>query len=265
MPTYFRRIPTASPRETAYGRAGFGARALRDIRDSEVKAWYEHLPYGRTAEKLLTIVRAVFAYARAEGWADYDPTSRIDARPVRYSGDYDFYSCEEIDELIRAAETMQDAAIYMTAAMTGLRRGELVALRWRDIDLAGQAIRVRANYSFGQLVTPKSGRVRSVPMVLAVADALSTLREREQFINDADAVFVGPAGRHIDGASPTLRRRGQARGPPPPPLPLVAPLLRVDGCQPSIACPGPNMDGAFAHPDHCATCTRRAKPTMPIF
>ena len=84
---------------------------------------------------------------------------------MRYSGDYDFYSREEIDSLVRAAATEQDAAIYLTGAMTGLRRGELVALRWRDVDFRGQAIRVRANYSFGQLVTPKSGKVRSVPMV----------------------------------------------------------------------------------------------------
>ena len=53
----------------------------------------------------------------------------------------------------------QDAAVYLTAAVTGLRRGELVALCWRDVDFPGQAIRVRANYSYGQLVTPKSGKV----------------------------------------------------------------------------------------------------------
>jgi hypothetical protein len=58
---------------------------------------------------------------------------------------------EEIDALVRAAASEQDAAIYLSAAMTGLHRGELVALRWRDVDFPGQAIRVRANYSFGEL------------------------------------------------------------------------------------------------------------------
>jgi len=35
---------------------------------------------------------------------------------VRYSGDYDFFSREEIDALVRAAASEQDAAVYLTAA-----------------------------------------------------------------------------------------------------------------------------------------------------
>ena len=97
------------------------------MRAAEVKAWYDGPPYGRTSEKLLMIVRAVFTHARMRGWIDEDPTATIERQPVRYSGDYDLYSREEIDALVRAAAGEQDAAIYLTAAMTGVRRGELVA------------------------------------------------------------------------------------------------------------------------------------------
>jgi integrase len=115
------------------------------------------------------------------------------------------YSREEIDAIVCSAADDQDAAIYLTAALTGLRRGELLALRWRDIDFAGQAIRVRANLSYGRIVTPKSGKVRVVPMVDEVAQRLARLASRELLIADDDPVFASSLGDHLDGSA--LRRR----------------------------------------------------------
>jgi integrase len=195
----------SKPSETPYGRAPFALTPLRDLDSAQVKAWYDDLPYGRTAEKLLMVVRAILSHARRRGWIEEDPSAAVERQQVRYSGDYDFYSREEIDALVRASASEQDAAVYLTAAMTGLRRGELVALRWRDVDFPGQAIRVRANYSYGQLVTPKSGKVRSVPMVPEVAQALARLSQRSLFTGEEDPVFVGQAGQHIDASA--LRRR----------------------------------------------------------
>jgi integrase len=198
----------AEHRTTAYGRAPFAATPLRDLSEAKLKAWYDTLPYGRTSERLLVVVRAILTHARSRGWIDRDPAASVERRPVRYSGDYDFYSREEVEALVRAAASEQDAAIYLTAAMTGLRRGELVALRRRDIDFPGQAIRVRANYSYGELVTPKSGKIRTVPMVPDVAQALARLGQRERFTADEDPVFPGTLGGHLDASA--LRRRYDA-------------------------------------------------------
>ena len=97
------------------------------------------------------------------------------------------------------------AAIYLTAAFTGLRRGELLALRWRDVDFVGQVVRVRASYAEGALTMPKSGKVRSVPMAPEVAEALASLGQRPSCTGDDDLVFVGTAGTFLDGRA--LRRR----------------------------------------------------------
>jgi integrase len=88
----------------------------------------------------------------------------MDRFRVRSSGDIQVFSPEEVWALVRSAASDADAAIFLTAAFTGLRRGELLALRWRDIDFAGSTIRVRASYAAGRLTTPKSGKVRAVPM-----------------------------------------------------------------------------------------------------
>lgn len=88
---------------------------------------------------------------------------------------------------------MRGCGILLSVGGTG-------GARWRDIDFPGQAIRVRANYSYGQLVTPKSGKVRTVPMVPDVAAALARIGQREHLTGDQDPVFVGPGGGHPDAS-----------------------------------------------------------------
>jgi integrase len=91
-------------------------------------------------------------------------------------------------------------------------------LRWRDVDFAGDTIRVRASYADGALTTPKSGKVRSVPMAPEVAAALAKLGHRGQSTaalaklghrgqstDDDDVVFIGEFGGYVDGSA--LRRR----------------------------------------------------------
>ncbi len=91
------------------------------------------------------------------------------------------FSPEEIHALVREAASEQDAALFLTAAFTGLRRGELIALRWRNVDFARSHIRVTESFSEGQRSTPKSGHARSVPMSPEVAETLARLGAREAF------------------------------------------------------------------------------------
>lgn len=69
-------------------------------------------------------------------------------------------------------------------------------------------VRMRCSYAGGQLTTPKSGKMRSLPLVPDVASAPARLGERELLIADNDLVFVVAAGSHLDAAA--LRRRYQA-------------------------------------------------------
>jgi integrase len=119
--------------------------------------------------------------------------------------DLEVFSLEEVRALVRAAASPQDAAIYLTAAFTGLRRGELIALRWRDVDFAASRIRVSGSYAGEQLTAPKNGKVRSVPMAHEVASALAGLAQRLRWTGDDDLVFPGEIGGYLDGSA--LRRR----------------------------------------------------------
>jgi integrase len=182
----------------------FGERDIAAITRRDIERWHARYDCTRTATKVLMVLGAILRYAQRRELITANPIDGVERHPVRYSGDYDIYTREELDAIVRATTDDQDAAIYLTAALTGLRRGELMALRWRDIDFAGQAIRVRGNLSYGQIVTPKSGKVRVVPMVDEVAHRLARLAHRDH-TGDEDPVFASPLGGHLDASA--LRRR----------------------------------------------------------
>ncbi len=186
----------------------FGHERIEDVTPAMIDEWRASLGAhlsSRTKNKLLVVLHGVFRRAKTVWKLPMNPAAGIEKYRQRSSGDIEVFSPEEVLALVRAAGDEQDAAIYLTAAFTGLRRGELLALRWRDVDFVGQAIRVRASYSDGQVTTPKSGKVRSVPMAPDVATALAGLGQRDRWTGDDDLVFVGTVGGHLDGSA--LRRR----------------------------------------------------------
>lgn len=187
----------------------FGEQRLDQVTAARIEHWraafIAERRQPRTAAKLLAILHGVFERARKVYGLTANPVAAVEKHAPRYSGDYDWYSREEVEALVRAAASEQDAAIFAAAAMSGLRRGELLALRWRDVDFAGFALRVSGNLSHGEVVTPKSGKVRAVPMVRDVAERLARLGQRERFGGEDDPVFIGEAGGHLDASA--LRRR----------------------------------------------------------
>jgi integrase len=188
----------------------FGARRLEDITEQEVDRWVRRLgadgPLSNaTKRKVIVIFHGVMARACRVYGLPVNPVAKVEKPRLAAPGAIDVFSPEEVHALVRAATSEQDAAIYLTAAFTGLRQGELVALLWRDVDFAGSYIRVTASYTNGELSTPKSGKVRSVPMAPEVGEALARLGQRDGWTNPGDLVFVGLAGGHVD-ASALLRR-----------------------------------------------------------
>jgi integrase len=134
-------------------------------------------------------------------------------RPRSAGADPDirFLEPHEVQALARATPNDNlgptERAIYLTAAMTGLRQGELLALRWQDVDWTAGVVRVRRTYSRGAFGTPKSRRSsRAVPMADAVARELELHFQRSNYRADSDLVFCHPeTGRPFDASK--LRKR----------------------------------------------------------
>ena len=187
----------------------FGDMALESVTPAVIEAWQASMTQAAsTRTKALVLMHGIFQRARKVWALPTNPVADVEKPPLSRSGDLEVFSPEEVWALVRAAASEQDAALFLTAAFTGLRMGELLALRWRDVDFAGSAVRVRASYYAGHLTTPKSGKVRAVPLAPDVASALAQLGRRENWVGDDDLVFAGEAGSYLDGSA--LRRRYKA-------------------------------------------------------
>jgi integrase len=99
----------------------------------------------------------------------------------------------------------QDAAMFVVAAFTGLRMGELRALRWKDIDLAIGRITVSRAFSWDTESSTKSRQMRTVPLARQAAEALLEMRGRGRFTAREDFVFCRPDGGNVDRSAARYR------------------------------------------------------------
>ena len=140
----------------------------------------------------------------------------------------DFYEPEEVEQLAvaaaagahrrpqpadldageiewRAREDAQDAELFRIAAFTGLRLGELLALRWEDVGIDARRLVVQRAVSAGIEGPTKSWQARFIPLADPAADAFERLLARGHYTQRDDYVFCSRLGRRLDGSA--VRRR----------------------------------------------------------
>jgi len=179
--------------------------AIEKITTERIEKWREELLNDgelsrRTIQKMLVLLHGVMKRAKRRKWISSNPAEDVERVTVKRSGDFNVLSPVEVAAVARGTENEQDAAIVTVAAFTGLRLGELRALRWRDVDFAKSTVHVRGNYTHGQKGRPKSGKVRSVPLIDQAARALDRISGREHFAEPDDLVFCSVAGEHLNDA-----------------------------------------------------------------
>jgi integrase len=194
----------------------FGDRALERIDPDRIVAYMAAKRRAGLATKTvinhLNFAHGLFAFAVKRGWVATNPVAAVD-RPWQPGPNPDirFLELEDVEAVLRAVPDdllgPTERVLYLTAAMTGLRQGELIALRWVDVDWPASRLRVRHNRVRGRDGTPKSRRAsRAVPLADRVAMELERHFQRSTFQHDHDLVFAHPAtGGPLD-PSKLLRR-----------------------------------------------------------
>ena len=221
--------------------AAVGDRPAREVTTREVEDLLRSIASTgvapRTINKVRQLVCAIFNYGMrpSTDGLPLNPATHADRRAEPERGVVAFFSPEQIEELARALaagahrdpsrpalsedeinararEDAQDAELVRVAAYVGLRRGELVALHWRDVEFARRKLIIRRSLSGDtEVKSTKSRRVREVPLPDQAAVALDRLSRRGEFTGLDDYVFCSRLGRRLDPSA--LRRRYErARG-----------------------------------------------------
>ena len=184
----------------------------------------------RTVNKHRQVLSAIFNYGRREDTfaLPANPAEGTTKRREPPPAVLDFYEPEEVEQLAVAAaagahrgpqpadldageiewrvrEDAQDAELFRIAAFTGLRLGELLALRWEDVDIDARRLVVQRAVSAGIEGPTKSWQARFIPLADPAADAFERLLARGHYTQRDDYVFCSRLGRRLDGSA--LRRR----------------------------------------------------------
>jgi integrase len=161
----------------------------------------------KTVSNCVGLLHSIFEFAIRRRWATQNPCKRIEKPKIVEDADVRFLDEAEVEALLRAVPDTEfgrvQRVLYLTAVMTGMRQGELLALRWIDVDWLSRRVRVRRNYVRGQFGTPKSRRgSRSIPLADRLGGELELLYQGSRWTRDEDLVFANPVtGRPLNGCT----------------------------------------------------------------
>ncbi len=141
-----------------------------------------------TVSRDLSVLHDVFASAMREELVDTNPAASAE-HPKKAKRRWRILEPAEVGRVLRALDDEQDKAVFLTLALTGIRRHELQGLLWRDVDLLDGVLRVRKSKT-------EEGE-RAIALSPALVAALAGHYQRTAYKADDEFVFCTQAGRRF--------------------------------------------------------------------
>jgi integrase len=177
----------------------FNAMTLREYRTSTGSAFLTGLAKTlgrRTVQNIRSLSSGIFSHAVNTGLIESNPWHDVKVLgKTKAPGKLKHYTLEEIENLISALVDRVDCQLIMALSyFLGLRKGEIQALQWGDID--EEWLHVRRAVGRGEVGTTKTEKgVRTLPLIAPVKIPL--LLWKEQRKKDAVWVFQNERGRSL--------------------------------------------------------------------
>ncbi len=155
----------------------------------------------KTMRRGIVVLNQVMQYAVRHRYIDYNPV-RDAERPRDQGGeekeDIRILTPKEINALLDATNNQKYRTLFMLAIFSGARQGELLGLKWTDIDWANSQIHIQRTFNNGAWYKPKSKsskrRIDLGPSMMAELKKWKLACSP----NDLDLVFPSQSGQPID-------------------------------------------------------------------
>lgn len=174
----------------------FGDKRLVDVAPVDISEFLEEVEGKRSASTvhvLYTLLRQIFDLAEQLDIIERSPVRSRLHRPEITRIDKPTLSVTQIGEILRNMDSEQERLFVLLLAVTGMRMGEGLALRWMDF----KADRLQINHTLyrGRIKSPKTDSSRRhVRLAPAVAEAILMHKAHSQFQADTDFLFCRPDG-----------------------------------------------------------------------
>jgi len=179
----------------------WNAHNLSEVKTVVVEKWLESLSLAPASKtKIRNIMSAIFSHAIRHEWTAFNPISKVRCSAKRLR-EPDVLTPGEFQALLRELP-LRERVMVMLAGSTGLRRSELFALRWSDINFFIMEVAVTRSCvrnHFGNTKTEASRK--PVPLHQSVCDVLVGWRGASLYSGDDDFLF--PSLR-MNGTQPLM-------------------------------------------------------------
>ena len=188
----------------------FGEAKLSEISRKNIQDFVKDLvDWGRLSPKsihnILSVLREILVDAQADGSLIRNPYLKIE-KPAIVKSEVGPLERHEIELFLQNCEP-ENRALFYTAIFTGMRHGELLGLKWGDIDWANGQILVRRSLYKGRFQEPKSrSSKRKIDMGPSLGEVLKRYKAEQSKIRlkagkewvDNDLLFCRPEGGPLD-------------------------------------------------------------------
>ena len=135
-----------------------------------------------TVRRIHNVLHKAFSTAVKWQLLQVNPADAVDA-PRQNKNEMSYLTRDQVEDFLEAAGDSSYKPLYLTAIMTGLRRGELLGLRWSDVDLAtGQATikQTIVKLHDGSLAVERPKTKSSARTVAFSSSVIATLKDHKR-------------------------------------------------------------------------------------